>query len=158
MTAYFYKSVSGKEREEKKFQNCFCSGCSDHDEMASKFLQSMGSSGSCVNLESMCHYILFFVDGFQDYNTIGEICRQTCGLCIRKFLENKNNFLKFTCSCFMESDKIKLQFYFKSNTSRLVAWVEILLFFFFFVFFREKLSSRNVHNWQPFESKFSYES
>ena len=53
----------------------------DNNEMAAYFLISIGRTGSCPELADKCDLVIFFVEGFHQFDTIGEICPQTCDLC-----------------------------------------------------------------------------
>jgi hypothetical protein len=53
--------------------------------MASKFLENLNRSGNCRELVDMCSTFIFFVDNFSSYETVGDLCPETCGLCPGKY-------------------------------------------------------------------------
>jgi hypothetical protein len=71
----------------------------DDNGVAAQFLSQVKRTGSCSELADMCDLLVFFVAGFQNFNTIGEICPQTCNLCPGTFQKKarvkkkKNRFL-----------------------------------------------------------------
>ena len=56
----------------------------DNNEIAADFLISIGRTGACPELADKCALFIFFMEGFHQFDTIGEICPQTCDLCPSK--------------------------------------------------------------------------
>ena len=69
--------------------------CLDNNKVAAQFLSQIERTGSCPELADMCDIVVFFVNGFHNFNTIGEICPLTCNLCPGTFDKN-NNFHKLS--------------------------------------------------------------
>jgi hypothetical protein len=53
----------------------------DNNEIAADFLISIGRTGACPELADKCALFIFFMEGFHQFDTISEICPQTCDLC-----------------------------------------------------------------------------
>ena len=83
--------------------------CEDQNDIASQFLNSVGRVGTCPELINMCNYVTMFVDGFQNFETVADICEKTCGKCFGKNLNFQKivSILMVPCKVRRATDTVK---------------------------------------------------
>lgn len=66
--------------------------CDDNNDQAAEFLPLLGQSGTCKNLKHMCSNLIFFIEGYGSYGTVGDMCPKSCGLCSGILCKKKKEY------------------------------------------------------------------